>query len=151
MKKLLAKKKVGRVGTAHFKITAVLIYYTVLGVVGLSTATSSFTTYSTSANIVEYLACESRGMADCVFNSTFHTSTLAIVVVVLFSFLPVVAILFSCDPRTCRRKPKSSQVLQKKSSTLLELMASGSHGKAAKRDCDQTEHASNTVANIDNE
>ena len=145
LKKLLAKKKVGGVCTAHLKITAVLIYYTVLGVMGLSTATSSLTNYAASTDIVEYLACESRGMADCMFNSTFHSSTLAVVVVVLFSLLPVVAILFSCDPRACRRKPKASEMLKKKSSTLLELMASASHVKAAKEDSDQTKNENNTT------
>jgi hypothetical protein len=125
IKKLLAHKEVGGVGAAQLKITAVLIYYTVLGVMGMTTATVSLTSYAASTNTVEYLLCESMGMSDCTFDSGFlNINSLAVVVVVLFSLLPVVAIFFTCDPRVCRRKTKASV---KKSSTILELTSSLSH------------------------
>lgn len=123
MKKLLAQKRTGKAATAQLKITAVLIYYTVLGVMGLSTASVSFTGYAAETeNIVQYLACENSGMSDCVFDSTFLSGagTLAVVVIVLISFLPLVAILFSCDPRACKKKSQSI-TLMKKSSVLSAL------------------------------
>lgn len=116
----------GNVGIAQLKITAILIYYTVLGVMGLTTASVSFTSYEAKTmdreNIAQYIACENSGMSDCVYDSTFlsDVGTLAVVVVLLFSFLPVVAILFSCDPRTCKKKPKTER-LSKKSSVLSAL------------------------------
>lgn len=117
----------GNVGTAQLKITAILIYYTALGVMGLTTSTKSFASYAARTmdmeNFVQYLSCENSGGSDCVFDSALLNSvrTLYIVVVVLVSFLPVVAILFSCDPRVCKRKPAKVEALSKKSSVLSGL------------------------------
>ncbi len=125
MKKLLAKKKVGKVGTAQLKITGILIYYTILGVMGLVASTMSFTSYSTKTRegIAQYLFCENSGSSDCVLDSAAigPVGILSIVVTVLFSFLPVVAILVSCDPRACKKKPKIA-TLSKKSSVISGMI-----------------------------
>ena len=125
LKKLLARKRVAKVGTAQLKITAVLIYYTVIGVMGLVTATLSFTSYATKSTreaITQYILCENSGESDCKLDSAIvsNVGNLSVAVIVLFSFLPVVAILFSCDPRACRRKAKT-EMLSKKSSTMSAL------------------------------
>ena len=118
---MFSKKRKSKVGTAQLKITVILIYYTVVGVMGLTTSTVSFTSYAATTDIAEYVACESRGMADCTYDSPLLSSTLALVVVVLISFLPVVAIVFSCSPRACRSGNKKWKALPKKTSILSGL------------------------------
>lgn len=144
IKKLLAKKRKVKFATAQLKVTVILVYYTILGVMGLTTSTVSFTSYArtANANIVEYLECESTGvmtestgmMADCTFDSPLLSSTLTVVVSVMISFLPVVAIVFSCNPRTCRRGNVGQKALSKKISVLSALGVSASKGVAKTRD-----------------
>ena len=63
MKKLLARKKVRNVGKAEIKITAIVIYYTIVGVMSLANDTY-FGEY-TYEPFIEYIACQSTGMASC--------------------------------------------------------------------------------------
>ena len=63
MKKILARKKVGNVGKAEIKITAIIIYSVLLGVMGLATITY-FERYNTDA-ISQYIVCQSSGKESC--------------------------------------------------------------------------------------
>ena len=84
------------VGKAEIKITAIVIYYTIVGVMSLANDTY-FGEY-TYEPFIEYIACQSTGMASC--QEELHTLNevyIVAAVIVMVSFLPVVVILFSCD------------------------------------------------------
>ena len=127
---MFSQEKINKIGAAQLKIIAILVYYTALGVMGLITVTSSFTSYAATDNeeITAYLACESRGMSNCTFDPSILSSDLTVVVMVLFSFLPVVAILFTCNPRICRKKRK---VQSSKKTSVLSGFAAPQEKKVA--------------------
>ena len=108
LKKLLARKKVGNVGKAEIKITAIIIYYVLIGVMGLAT-TTYFERYNTDA-ISQYIVCQSSGMESCqeVLHIRSNDEIFAVAAsIVVLSFLPVVVILFNCDPKAFKTKFKT--------------------------------------------
>ena len=111
LKKLLARKTIGKgVGPAQLKIMLIIIYYTLVGVMGLVSSVVSFTYYESKTNqeaIVAYLLCESSGRLDCRLEpGTLVESVgrLSVSVIVLLCFLPVVAIFITCNMQTCRKR-----------------------------------------------
>ena len=96
---------VSKVWKAQLKISVIIIYYTLIGVLGLATYTYSRRNGIDQESLTEYLLCESGGQSDCVLDSgNGILEALGTTFVVTISFLPVLAILFSCDPQACRRK-----------------------------------------------
>ncbi len=103
LKKLLARKKVGRVGKAQIKIMAVIIYYTILGVMGLVAYTVFEVADSYRKTIVQYVLCESTGLSECEVTNDNTILILSKLVIIMISLLPVVAILFNCDPKAWKK------------------------------------------------
>ena len=105
LKKLLAHKKVGKAAKAQLKITGIIVYYTLVGVLGLVTFTFYEASNTYRENATAYILCESGGLSNC--DPDFGTDVvyfLSLFVVVLVSFLPVMTILFSCDPNAYKKK-----------------------------------------------
>ena len=102
LKKLLARKKVGNVGKAEIKITAIIIYYVLVGVMGLVNFIMRFNTDAIS----QYIVCQSSGKESCQeeFNISKNDILIMAAPAVMVSLIPVVAILFSCDPKAFKTK-----------------------------------------------
>ena len=110
LKKLLARTKVGKAAKAQLKITGIIIYYTLVGVMGLVTFTyyEASNTYRESA--AAYILCESGGLSNCDSDLGIDVVYLLSVFVVMFiSFLPVMTILFSCDPNAYKKKTQNNK------------------------------------------
>lgn len=120
----MIKTKVGKIWKAQFKISAIIIYYTLVGVMGLATYTYFEANETFQENFTEYILCESGGQSsDCVLNLNVGIlDALGTTVVVMVSFLPVLAILFSCDPQACRRK-NARDLEMSTTTTLTRSMA----------------------------
>ena len=103
---MLARKKVGNVGKAEIKITAIIIYYLLVGVMGLVTFTY-FRRYNSDA-FLQYIVCQSNGKESCQEESRISNNEIFAVgaSIVVISFLPVVVILFNCDPQAFKTKFK---------------------------------------------
>lgn len=107
LKKLLAKRKVGY-GKSQFKIIAIVTYYTVLGVMGLALNTYYDVSGTRQDIFDEYFICERFGnnFTDCkseLERLNLDISNVGSVVAnVMLAFLPVVSILYACNPRTCK-------------------------------------------------
>ena len=101
LKKLLARNKVSSVGKAEFKITMITLYYIVHGVIGL-------VSYG-NRNVMDfasYVICESSGNhLDCDDDLTRALDRIGLqtVVMVMISLLPVVVLVFTCDPNLCKK------------------------------------------------
>lgn len=110
----------GKVGPAQLKIMVIIIYYTLLGVMGLVSSVVSFNYYKSKTNqeiIASYLLCESSGRSDCHLEPEAVVESvgrLSVSVVVLICFLPVLAILITCNLQTSCRKGKAK--LEKRTS-----------------------------------
>ena len=104
MKKLLARKKVGNVGKAEIKIAAIIIYYIIVGVMGLA-AYTYFAPFNADA-ISQYIVCQSSGKESCQeeFSISKNDIFFRAAPIVMLSLLPVVAILFSCDSKAFKTK-----------------------------------------------
>jgi hypothetical protein len=86
---------------AHLKISVITIYYTLVGVVGLVSYTIQSASGVTVDRTVQYALCESRGQSDCRENLGSANGSASIVAFVMLFFLPVVVILFNCNPQAC--------------------------------------------------
>ena len=96
--------RVGNVGKAEIKIATIIIYYIIVGVTGLA-AFTYFMRFNTDA-ISQYIVCQSSGKESCqeefsISNNDIFFRAAPIVMVCL---LPVVAILFSWDPKAFKTK-----------------------------------------------
>ena len=103
LKNPLARRKVGDVGKAQIKIMAIIVHNTLLGVVGLAAITYFYTSdiYDESFN---FIACQSTGRESCEVQGISSLDEILILaaVVILIALLPIVVILFTCDPKACR-------------------------------------------------
>jgi hypothetical protein len=101
--KLLTGTKVNITSTrkAHLKISVITIYYTLVGVVELVSYTIQSASGVTADRTVQYALCESRGQSDCRENLGSVDGNASIVAIVMLFFLPVVVILFNCNPQAC--------------------------------------------------
>ena len=104
LKKVLARKKVGNVRKAEIKVTAIIIYYVLLGVMGL-VAFTYFMRLNADA-ISQYIVCQSSGKESCQEEFSISKNDIFFMAapIVMVSLLPVVAILFSCDPKAFKTK-----------------------------------------------
>ena len=107
LKKLIKGKKVSRVGRAEVKMTVIVSYYIIAGVLSLYT----FTYFEVKAKanregLAELFLCESKGSSDCEsidIDSVDILNIQAVVVIVMVAFFPVVALFFSYDTKTYRK------------------------------------------------
>ena len=107
IKKLLARQKIGNIAKAQLKITAIVIYYTVLGISGLASYTYYDIGESYQRRIANFVLCESSGVSDCEINELGPVAIfLSTLVLTMISFLPVVTIVFSFDPKAYKKKAK---------------------------------------------
>lgn len=106
IKKLVARtgKGTSNVGKAEIKIIVVILYFTLMGIMGLMSI--SFYEFSNiKEHLVESFLCE-NGSQECNNQklATFNTfAVLSVVATSLFTFAPVVAVLFSLDLKLCRK------------------------------------------------
>ena len=110
LKKLIARKKVGRVGKAEVKMAVIVLYYIIMGVLGLVTFTYyEVKTKGNRESLAELFLCESTGNLDCNVDlqNIEMFSVLAVAVVVMLASSPVIAVIFSFDPKSCRRDKQS--------------------------------------------
>ena len=134
LKKLVAKTKIGKVAKAQLKITAIIIFYTIVGVFGMVT----FTYYEVSDNyrerVTQRFLCASRGGTDldCPANRPDTAIfTLSAIVIVMVSYISVMAIIFSCDPSAFKRKkkngaPRRSSKAYSRSTTATSMLSNSS-------------------------
>jgi hypothetical protein len=111
LKKLLARKKVVNVGKGELKIMGLIIYYLVLGVIGLAV----FGTSDNISALEPFLNCQATSERDCVFETPIQY-ILSIVVEVLLALFPVATILASCNPKAIKMRLKSKKILASKGS-----------------------------------
>lgn len=123
LKNWLAKSKVRKAWKAHFKISTIVIYYTLLGVVGLIGYTYQSASNIYQERIAEYILCESGGQSsDCVLDIGLNSDVVGVLstaVFVMVSFLPELAIIFSCDPQACRKKDKRATFARSTTATSI--------------------------------
>ena len=106
LKKLLSRKKVGKAGKAEIKISFILIYYVVIGVLGLVTLTY-LEAESAISELANFFICEGLHLANCSKHLDINAfEELSIVIIVMLSLLPVVALIFSCNIQTIKKKIK---------------------------------------------
>ena len=91
---------------AQVKIACIVIYYILLGVMGLViyTYTEANNTYQES--ITKFILCKSTGQSDCTLDFSIDDDVLAGMVTTIYlmiALIPVVAILFSCNPQKCKK------------------------------------------------
>jgi drug/metabolite transporter (DMT)-like permease len=108
---MLVRKKVVNVGKGELKIMALIIYYLVLGVIGLAV----FGTSNNLSKLKALLICEATGERDCIFETPIQ-HILSIVVNILLALFPVATILASCDPKAIKMRFKSKRTLSSKGS-----------------------------------
>ena len=103
---MLAKKKVEHVGKAQLKITAIVLYYTIAGVIGLVSYTYFEANNSYQQSLAEYILCESAGVsAGCVSQTvTTIIGGLSAAIIIVLSLLPIIAVLFNFDLNAFKKK-----------------------------------------------
>lgn len=105
LKKLLSKKKVVNVGKGELKLSLMITYYVILGVIGLVVFSEIHTLSSEQA---DYFICGGSGRLDCRLDLAVQNS-LVITTNVLLSFFPAAVILTTCDLTVCKRKLRKTK------------------------------------------
>ena len=103
-KKLATGKKESTVGKVEIKIIVVIVYFTLMGVMGLMSI--SFYEFNNISNrLEEAFLCENSEEEECDYeNDSFSAfAVLSVVAFALFAFAPVVAILFSFKREAFRK------------------------------------------------
>ena len=116
------------VGKGELKITLQIIYYIILGVIGL-VVFSEIHSFSTAQ---DYFICGASGRLDCKLDLAVQNS-LVVTTNVLLSFFPVVAILTSCDLNACKKKLFKDKIPQ------LSKGTSNMQIQVTNRLCDRTQ------------
>lgn len=109
IKKLSSGKKSSVATKAEVKIIVVILYFTIMGIMGLMSI-SFYEFNNISDRLTKALLCEnSADETNCEENleefSVF--AILSVVAFAAFAFAPVVAILFSFNAKNCREGIKS--------------------------------------------
>ena len=127
LKKLKAGKKVGKVGKAQIKISFIIIYYVLLGVLGLVTLTYIEVKSSLIgiAAVADFLVCESLGGSNCYLDKELIAvfESLGITVKILLMMIPVVVLIFVVDIQAiknllCKKRLDRSSSVKTKSSVV---------------------------------
>ncbi len=121
LKKLIAGKKVSKVGRAEVKMAVIVSYYIIVGVLCLYT----FTYFEVKAKanrdgLAELFLCESNGNSDCGdidIDSVNILNVQAVAAIVMIAFFPVVALLFSYDTKTYRKIRGSLKISRRSTKT----------------------------------
>ena len=115
LKKSLARRKKLRdiLTIRDVKMLTVILYYIIVGVMGLITITySEIKAKPNRDHLVELFGCESTGSQDCSdvnLNTLDTLNELNVVVISMIAFLPIVAVLFSFKiPKKCCKKRTTS-------------------------------------------
>lgn len=101
----MARKKISRVGKAGRKMTLIISYYVLLGSIGLINF-SYVEVSNVGKRIGEEFLCQSTGTLDCDDDNlySFHVvNFLQVLTVSMVNFYPVVIILFTFDPQSCKK------------------------------------------------
>lgn len=100
----------GKIGKAQLKITTIVVYYTILGVVGLASYTYYDVGESYQRRIAEYVLCESSGVSNCeLVELGVEATFLSTLILSMISFLPVVSIIFTFDPKAYKKNATKSR------------------------------------------
>jgi hypothetical protein len=116
LKKLIARKQVGRVGKGEVKIMILILYFLIFGSMGTATNTYLNVAGGLQTGTNNYIFCERMGVTD--FNcrellspslpALTHFMTIALMALILW---PVVVLIVTFDPavyKKCKTKPTSS-------------------------------------------
>ncbi len=105
IKKLMAGKKVRRVGKAVFKTAAIVLYYIIVGANFLIT----FIYFeATRDKLMELILCKSVGSQDCDVSTQTTSNVFKVVAPVLQALISVVVLMFSFSSKDCWKiKPKN--------------------------------------------
>lgn len=106
LQKLMAGKKVGNVFKAQIKISFILFYYVLTGVMGLVALTYNEAKLGRlGPQLAKHFICESFGSANCPLNlgPAKIFKYLNIVVIFMLSFLPVMVLVFSFDVQAFKK------------------------------------------------
>ena len=105
LKKLLAKKRMGKVGSAEFKIIFILVYFAIFALNGAAAFTYLNENIGLRNSIFAYIGCETSGFApincfDLLDTRSRDTaaSLLSVSIISLILF-PVVVLIFMFNPR----------------------------------------------------
>ncbi len=91
---------------AEIKIMLLIIYYTLAGFMGLMSSTI-YVYLNISDDVQQMFFCESTGGQECELNfNTIHSIRVSRVKNVVLGLVPVVALLFTFDPKACRKIKK---------------------------------------------
>ena len=107
------------VAKAQLKIGCMIIYYTILGVMGLVIFTINEASSSNIDGLRDYILCESGGQSDCVLDlgiSADANSAISIIIYIMLSLLPVLAILLSFSRKKQQRRERTSSNLPSRGS-----------------------------------
>ena len=109
LKKVLNGKKAKNIGIAELKVTVLLVYYTVLGIVGI-VFFSYFIDSFAITGFKQFIICESTGNSNC--NQLLQgTRTLYILVtfdLIMLSFTPLLIFcIYICDIQALKKKYKA--------------------------------------------
>ena len=100
LKKLLAKKKASHVGKGEIKITVLVVYIIVMGIISIASnvylGENAF-----NERLNEYIQCENTGNSEnCVNVITIHFILFGVIAVML-AFVPLVVFLITCNFAEC--------------------------------------------------
>ena len=98
---LKAGKKISQVSKAKIKISLAIIFYTLMGVMGLTS--TIYYLVNVRDRVMEKILCESSGSLQCDDVDQGHYGTLSVVTDVMIALTPVVALLFSTNLKVCRK------------------------------------------------
>lgn len=104
LKKLILGKKVINVTKGEVKIIFLVIYSTILGVMGL-VIHSRVDLLRNDTDFEEYLLCGTSGRLDCVLpEEANEISIISVSVTALLGFYPALGYLLNVDHGACKRK-----------------------------------------------
>ena len=114
IKKLMEGKKMGRVGKAEIKMAVIILYYIIVGFVSQMTLT--YFEIRTKANRDSLDDCgdatSDNPKCGVKLDGVSSLDVLSLMAIIMVTFLPVVAVVFSLDLKAC----KQSIVTSKKTS-----------------------------------
>ena len=115
LKKLAAKKNTGNIGVVEIKISLLIVYSILMGVMGVALFTFFILT-KVAQNLANLFICESLGSSECSTDN-FVTGSLRItrtISFIMLFFLPVVIFMVIFSPQAWKKKLKTTLTSSKK-------------------------------------
>ena len=109
LKKILSGKKAKNIGIAELKVTVILIYYSVFGIIGIVFFTYFIDSFAITG-FVEFIICESTGNSNCnqLLQGNRTLYILITIDLIMLSFTPVLIFcIYICDIQALKKKYKA--------------------------------------------